>query len=37
MRQTEETMNELQFATGLERVDDEVPELMQEEPIYEIG
>ena len=37
MKQTEMTMNELQFATGLDRVEDEVPELMQDQPIYEIG
>ena len=37
MKQTEQTMNELHFATGLDRVDEEVPELMHEEPIFEIG
>lgn len=37
MKQTEETMNELQFATGLERIDEEAPGLMEQEPIYEIG
>lgn len=29
MLETERTMNELQFATGLDRVDDEVPELLE--------
>jgi len=37
MKQTEQTMNELQFVTGLDEVDEEVPELMQAEPIFEIG
>ncbi len=34
MKHAEETMNELQFATGLASVDEDVPELMQD--IYEI-
>ncbi len=33
MIQTERTMNELQFATGLEAADDAVPELMQRQPV----
>jgi DNA repair exonuclease SbcCD ATPase subunit len=33
MVQTERTMNELQFATGLETADDVVPELMQRAPV----
>jgi ATP-dependent Lon protease len=34
MKHAEQTMNDLRFATGLESVDEDVPELMQE--IYEI-
>ena len=29
MLETEKTMNELQFATGLDQLDDEAPELMR--------
>src|SRR5262249_12130334 len=33
MLETEKTMNELQFATGLAPVDEQVPELMQTPPV----
>jgi hypothetical protein len=33
MLETEKTMNELQFATGLAPIDEEVPELIRTPPV----